>query len=79
MTAITVGHVTATVPASPVRSAKPAKSQPSLFARAWNAFIRGRMLQAERELARQRHLLPAEFQDAAMRLARDEKALPFVR
>jgi hypothetical protein len=37
------------------------------------------MQQAEREIALHRHLLPAQFESAAERLARGEKDLPFVR
>ena len=82
MTAITVGHATATIPAVTVQAtpaAKPAtKSQKSLFARAWDAFVESRMRQAEREIALHRHLLPAQYQEAGDRLARSGKDLPFV-
>ncbi len=76
MTAITVGHATATVQGAKVT---PAKSKSSLFARAWKAFVQSRMQQAEREIAMHRHLLPIELQDVGNRLARSEKDLPFVR
>lgn len=64
MTAITIGHVTATIPASQAKVARSVKPQPGVFARVWNAFIRARMHQAERELARYRYLMPVELQDA---------------
>ena len=39
-----------------------------------------RMRQAQREVARYRHLMPEEFERAAARLdARSERSLPFVR
>jgi hypothetical protein len=77
MTAITVGHATATVQTAPAKSG--AKSGPGLLARFWKAFVDSRMQQAQREIALHRHLLPAELQDVGMRLARSEKDLPFVR
>ena len=76
MTAITVGSATATVQAAPVQAGK--KIGKGVFARAWDAFIKSRMQQAEREIALHRHLLPAQFESAAERVARD-KDLPFVR
>jgi hypothetical protein len=76
MTAITVGSATATVQAAPAKAAD--KAGKGLFARAWAAFIQSRMQQAEREIALHRHLLPAQFESAAERVARD-KDLPFVR
>ena len=71
MTAMTVGS-TAALPASV------AAPKQSLFARAFAAFVAGRMRQAEREIAMHQHLLPAQFQYAGDRLARREKELPFV-
>lgn len=74
MTAITVGTVTATIPA------KAAGERKSLLARAWAAFVEARMRQAEREIAMHRHLLPGELQVAGERLSpRSEKELPFGR
>jgi hypothetical protein len=73
MTAITVGSATGTL------QAKPAKAQKGIFTRAWKAFIKSRMLQAEREIALHRHLLPAQFESAATRVARHDDSLPFVR
>ncbi|MET0868308.1 MAG: hypothetical protein ABWY35_09410 [Pseudorhodoplanes sp.] len=73
MTAITVGRATRTIPTA---SGRP---KPGFFARAWKAFVRSRTQQAEREIALHRHLLPAQFESAAERLARGEKDLPFVR
>ena len=70
MTAMTVGS-TATLPASV------AAPKQSLLARAFAAFVAGRMRQAEREIAMHQHLLPAQFQYAGDRLARREKELPF--
>ncbi len=70
MTAVTIGSTAAL-------SAKDAAPKQSFFARAWAAFIAGRMRQAEREIAMHRHLLPAELQHAGERLARSEKDLPF--
>ena len=72
MTAMTVGS-TATLPS---RVAGP---KTTLFARAWAAFVEGRMRQAEREIAMHRHLLPTQFEYAGDRLASGEKDLPFVR
>ncbi|ARP97934.1 hypothetical protein [Pseudorhodoplanes sinuspersici] len=72
MTAMTVGS-TATLPASA------AAPKTSLFARAWAAFVAGRMRQAEREIAMHQHLLPTQFEYAGDRLARSEKDLPFAR
>jgi hypothetical protein len=37
------------------------------------------MHQAEREIARYRHLLPAQLESAAARVARHDDSLPFVR
>jgi hypothetical protein len=76
MTAVTIGHATATVQGVQATSAKP---KSSIFARAWKAFVASRMQQAEREIALHRHLLPTELQDFDNRLARSEKDLPFVR
>ncbi len=73
MTAITVGSATGTLQGTP------AKAQKTFFARAWNAFIKSRMLQAEREIALHRHLLPAQFESAATRVGRHDDNLPFVR
>jgi hypothetical protein len=73
VTAITIGTATATVqPAA-------AKARTGIFARAWQAFVRSRMEQAEREIALHRHLLPAQFESAASRVARNDDSLPFVR
>ena len=77
MTAITIGTATATVPAS-AATMSAGKAKKSFFARAWAAFVRSRIQQAEREIAMHRHLLPAQFQSVAERLARSEKDLPFV-
>lgn len=74
MTAITVGS-TVTVPAT---AAKVAAPKQNLFARAWAAFVEGRMRQAEREIALRQHLLPEQFQHAGDRLTA-EKDLPFAR
>ena len=85
MTAITVGQATATVLAANVQAKLAPKSvtkpsaQKGFFARAWEGFVRGRMRQAEREIALHRHLLPAQFQEVGDRLARSEKDLPFSR
>jgi hypothetical protein len=76
MTAITVGSATATVQAAPAKAGK--NTGKGLLARIWDAFIQSRMHQAEREIALHRHLLPAQFESAAERVARD-KDLPFVR
>lgn len=73
MTAITVGSATATVQAAPAKTGR------GVFARAWDAFIKSRMQQAEREIALHRHLLPAQFESAVERVARSDKDLPFVR
>lgn len=73
MTAITVGTATRTLQAAP------AKVRKGFFARVWNAFVSNRMEQAEREIARHRHLLPAQFESAASRVARHDDSLPFVR
>jgi len=70
MTAVTVGSAAA----FPAKAAAPKQS---FFARAWAAFVASRMRQAEREIAMHQHLLPAEFQRAGERLARNEKDLPF--
>lgn len=69
MTAVTIGSA-----AIPAKAATPKKS---FFARAWAAFVAGRMRQAEREIAMHQHLLPAQFQHAGERLAHGEKELPF--
>ena len=74
MTAMTAGS-TAALPAPLAASAAAPKQ--SLFARAFAAFVAGRMRQAEREIAMHQHLLPAQFQYAGDRLARREKELPF--
>lgn len=74
MTAMTVGS-TAALPATPSAAAP----QRGLFARAFAAFVAGRMRQAEREIAMHQHLLPAQFQYAGDRLTSGEKNLPFVR
>ncbi len=80
MTAITVGHATATVQArQATQPAASAKGRKSFFARAWDAFVESRMRQAEREIALHRHLLPAQFQEIGDRLSRSEKDLPFAR
>ncbi len=83
MTAITVGHATATVQARQAAKAAakpvPAGTQKGFFARALDAFIESRMRQAEREIALHRHLLPSQFQEVGDRLARSEKDLPFMR
>lgn len=70
MTAVTIGSAAAL----PAKAAAPKKS---IFARAWDAFVEGRMRQAEREIALHQHLLPAQFQHAGERLTRNEKELPF--
>ena len=76
MTAITVGSATATVQTAPAKAGN--KAGKGMFARAWDAFVKSRMQQAEREIALYRHLLPAQFESATERVARD-KDLPFVR
>ena len=53
MTAMTVGSTAAL----PARVAGP---KTTLFARAWAAFVAGRMRQAEREIAMHQHLLPPQ-------------------
>ena len=73
MTAITVGTATRTLHAAP------AKAQKGFFARLWNAFVKSRMQQAEREIPLHRHLLPAQFESAAARVAHHDDSLPFVR
>jgi hypothetical protein len=51
-----------------------------LFTRFIAAVQVSRMRQAQREVARYRHLMPEEFERAAARLdARSEQFLPFVR
>lgn len=77
MTAITIGRATATIPAASAN--RPKAATKSFFARVWEAFVKSRMRQAEREIAMHRHLLPAELQDAGLRLSRSEKDLPFAR
>ena len=70
MTAMTVNS-TADLPASVVAPKQ------SLFARAFAAFVAGRMRQAEREIALHQHLLPAQLQQAGNHLAGRDKDLPF--
>lgn len=77
MTAMTVGS-TAALPATPIAASAAAPKQ-GLFARAFAAFVAGRMRQAEREIAMHQHLLPAQFQYAGDRLTSGDKNLPFVR
>ena len=51
-----------------------------LFTQFIEAVQAGRMRQAQREVARYRHLMPEEFERAAARLdARSEQSLPFMR
>ncbi|HWV52729.1 hypothetical protein [Pseudorhodoplanes sp.] len=80
MTAITVG----TIPAKSAAAKSPATKAPvagkGLFARVVDAFVAARMRQAEREIARHRHLLPGQLEAVGERLApRSEKDLPFAR
>jgi hypothetical protein len=83
MTAITVGQATATVQARQVAgraTRRVASANPNgLLARIWDAFVQGRMRQAEREIALHRHLLPSQLQEVGDRLAHSEKDLPFSR
>lgn len=79
MTAITLrsapGLVTGTRTAAATR-----KVAPGMLKRAWNAVIRARMRQVERELSLHQHLLPTQFDLLGDQLtARSEKDLPFVR
>jgi hypothetical protein len=63
----------------------PAIEQParreSRFMRLFNSFAEARMKQAYREIARHRHLLPQELEEAAAaRIGpRTEDELPFIR
>jgi hypothetical protein len=82
MTAITLhsapGIATGTRAGVPSRRA--AAPAPGLLKRAWNAVIRARMRQVERELALHQHLLPTQLDLVGDRLSvRSEKDLPFVR
>jgi hypothetical protein len=59
-------------------ASRPARK--SFFARFLEAMKQARMLQAQREIARYRHLLPSELEEAGMFLSpRSEKDLPFIR
>lgn len=61
-------------------SAVARRSRRSWFARFIVALQESRMRTARAELARHRHLLPAEFELAGNRLnARNEDQLPFIR
>lgn len=61
-------------------SAVARRSRRSWFARFIAALQESRMRTARAELARHRHLLPAEFELAGNRLnARSEDQLPFIR
>ena len=70
MTALTVGSVSGL-------SSKAATPRKNIFARAWDAFVEGRMRQAQREIAMHRHLIPAALEQAGDRLVRNDKDLPF--
>ena len=68
----------ATCAAAPSRTA--AHRRKGLVTRFFDAIQASRMRQAQREVARYRHLMPEEFERAAARLdARSERSLPFVR
>jgi len=73
MTAITVGS------AAPLAAPRNATPKKSLFARAWDAFVDARTLQAEREIARHQHLLPVHLEQTVSRLGRSEKDRPLAR
>jgi hypothetical protein len=67
---------------SAIETAKPApktKSK-SMLMRFFDAIAEARMRQAEREIALHRHLLPAEFEIAGLKVSpRSEDSLPFTR
>ena len=70
MATITYGTATPSAAAAPKRK--------SFFARVMDALMEARFRQAEREIARFRHLMPDELEQAGNRLsARNEDALPF--
>jgi hypothetical protein len=71
MAAITYGAAT---------PAMPAARRKGVFARFYQALQEARMREAQREIARYRHLMPDELERAANRLdRRTEDGLPFVR
>jgi hypothetical protein len=61
-------------------AAKAAPKGKGWLRRFYDALVAARLKQAERELEMHRHLLPGEFEIAALKLnARNEDELPFVR
>lgn len=63
---------------SPFPATKTTKPGTSLLRRVFTAFAEARMRQAEREIARHRHLLPPELEISGNRLTpRNEDQLPF--
>ncbi|HEY0223552.1 MAG TPA: hypothetical protein VGC38_03480 [Pseudolabrys sp.] len=75
MVAVTFGGARVAAPA--VAGSKPVKKRKGFFARMFDAICDAQMKRAEREFARHRHLLPADFELNRLHWSRNDEQEPF--